>query len=213
MIFALLDYLQYRSNRGPYSPARIAREGGILAVPGPAARFANHDCNWLFYYHAKGAWRSWLVNYLTSSIWSHTGVFTENGCVCDATTSGVVEHPFSDYLDGRSYYALVRVAVPLSEAMKQRTLGFLRNSVGAGYNWAGVWRLFFATVIGRHMNFRWKFAADILVFLLFWLPLAFLWQPIIFLIGATAAIYVLCLGLTTPARRRMAVRTGIVSPG
>jgi hypothetical protein len=57
----------------------------------------------LFFYHGCNSFSSWLVMYFTSSIWSHTGAFTENGFVVDATTSGVIERPLYDYFDGKSY--------------------------------------------------------------------------------------------------------------
>jgi cell wall-associated NlpC family hydrolase len=50
-----------------------------------------------------------LVMYYTSSAWSHMGVFTENGNIIDATTGGVIEHPLSDYFDGKSYIVVKRL--------------------------------------------------------------------------------------------------------
>src|SRR6266853_580503 len=103
MIFAILDYMDYRCRRGAYSDALLRAEGGRLAAGENFPRPEQFKTGDLVFLHTADSFLSWLVMYYTSSVWSHVASVSENGYIIDAATSGVLEHPFSDYLDGKSY--------------------------------------------------------------------------------------------------------------
>jgi len=103
MLFALLDYYRYRSQREIYSTAYIRERNGHLLTrenfPDPTVFKPGS----VFFIHRRVSLTSWFIMYVTSSPWNHTGIFTGDGTVVEALTGGTIEHPFSDYLDGRSY--------------------------------------------------------------------------------------------------------------
>ncbi len=109
MFFAAYDYFRYRSGTGRYSPEAIRKQGGVLASP-ELENIANcmTPGNILFL-HTRNSFLSWMVMYYTDSLWSHTGMIADNRNIIDATTSGVIEHPFSDYLDGRSFICIYKL--------------------------------------------------------------------------------------------------------
>ncbi len=87
-----------------------------------------------FVYHTRDSFLSWLVMYYTVSVWSHVGTFTEHGHIIDATTAGVIEHPLSDYFDGKSYIIILAVKDGLySEEQAAKSLEWGRSQIGCGF--------------------------------------------------------------------------------
>jgi hypothetical protein len=138
MIFAALDYLRYKLRKGNYSDSAIRAEGGRLAIAENFADWERLASGHIFMYHGADSILSWSVMYFTSSIWSHTGMFTEHGRIVDSTTGGVVEHSLSDYFDGRSYMAILTFKEPLSLQESSSLVTSLRRDVGCRFNWRGI---------------------------------------------------------------------------
>ena len=163
MLFAIFDYIKYRSRKGAYSDLAIRADGGQLATkdikPSPE-ELKTGDCILL---HTTDFLLSWMVMYYTSSVCSHVAIVSENGCVIDATLSGVIEHPLRDYLDGRSYILIRRPVKELTDEGCRNMLAFGRGSIGNGYNWFGAIRMFLKTVFGLHANFRMCYCLDFLL--------------------------------------------------
>ncbi len=107
---------------------------------------------------------SWLVMYYTSSIWSHCALFGKKGELFDATTSGVIKHAASDYLDGESYLSVI--VLPMDEDTRKRIVAASEELIGCGYNWKGVIRIFLNTLIAKRHKWRLKFSLDIYVILI-----------------------------------------------
>jgi hypothetical protein len=136
VLFATLDYVQYRRQRGRCRPAVLARGGWKLAIrenfqgseaPQPADAFLMHT---------RVSTLSWLVMYVTNFPGSHAGVFGYDGLVIDATTAGVIQHPFSDYLDGQSYLRVLHASRRATPNQQRDAVGFAQSQLGAPYGWA-----------------------------------------------------------------------------
>lgn len=171
MIFALLDYLQFRLQKGVYSPNRIKDQGGKLSIESNFPDYKKHEIGNIFFLHGRDSIKSWGVMYYTNSIWSHTGMFTENSNVTHATTGGVVEHDFAHLLDGESYISIMQLKETLTEIQKEKMLEFSRDQIGCGFNWNGVIKMWISILVGSHAQFRIQYWVDIILLIL---PLFFL---------------------------------------
>lgn len=187
-----------------YSDENIIKQGGRLAVPENFTKVALFGPRYLFFCHTRYSVISWLIMYYTSSVWSHVGHFSEKGLVIDTTTSGVIEHPFSDYFDGRSFIVIMSLKEGLaSEEKLTKVLQWNRNRLGSRFDWIGIFRFFWAIVLGRIHHYRIRFSGDFLIMALLFATLS-LWNPMIkILIGSVSAIYMLTVIANTPRRRAM----------
>ena len=137
MVFALVDYLRYRTRRGRYDPALLESQRWVRATPenfeGPNARPPGTG----FVIHRQGSAVSWLIMYVQQHPASHAGLFAHEGMVVDALTSGVVKHPLADYLDGESYLLdLVGPEGPSAEAREDALAWVEESYIGFAYAWA-----------------------------------------------------------------------------
>lgn len=162
MLFALLDYYRYRSQRGIYSTAYIRERNGPLLTrenfPDPTVFKPGS----VFFIHRRVSLTSWFIMYVTSSPWNHTGIFTGDGTVVEALTGGTIEHPFSDYLDGRSYMSAYTPPYPSANG-PMNAVAHVRSMIGVPYNWLGVLRLGAKILLGRHSHYRPRLSIDVLV--------------------------------------------------
>ncbi len=165
MLFATWDYLCYRLGKGIYSPAQLERQGAQLGTRENFPDFANCKPGDASFLHTRGSFLSWMIMYYTDSIWSHVGIFEENGQVIDATTGGVLKHQFYDYCDGFTYIA-IRHLKDATDEQRGRGLRWLETQIGKGYNWGGVVRLFLMIIMGKKAPYRFRFFLDFLVLLL-----------------------------------------------
>jgi hypothetical protein len=203
MLFAAIDYLQFTRRRGSYSDEAVRRDGGRLATSENFPDISGFRPDHLFFYHGAASILSWSVTYYTSSVWSHTGIFTEDGRVIDPTTSGVFEHPLSDYFDGKSYIKIMRLDPAPTLDQEAGILDFLRNQVEARFNWAGITRLFLMIICGAHANYRFRFSADILILLALLVPFALLHSVVGWTLSVIASVYLFIVCLNTSKRRAM----------
>ena len=120
-----------------------------------------------------------------------------------ATTRGVFEHPFCDYLDGKSYIIIKVLKEPLTTQQRAELLQSLRNDIGHGFNWIGVVRFFFRIVLGADASYRVRFSIDILLVIALLSLLGFLVSKFwgCFFVVA-ALIYCVVILLNIPIRRK-----------
>ena len=85
--------------------------------------------------------------YYTDSIWSHCGMFSENGQVIDQTISGGVEHDFYDYCDGKHYVAVYKLK-ELSDEQRDKLLSGMKSLLGPGYGWFQALVMFSRIILG-----------------------------------------------------------------
>ncbi len=204
MLFAILDYINYRRRRGHYSDESIRKEGGRLAAPENFPMLLDLGPRHRFVYHTRDSFLSWLVMYYTASVWSHVGNFTERGHIIDATTAGVIEHPLSDYFDGKSYIIILAAKKGLvSDEQLAKSLEWGRRQIGCGFNWPGLRRFFWSIVFGAHANYRFRVSGDILILLLVLCPLAYLSHTFGVLLLLVSSLYVFIVVMNTTKRRAM----------
>ena len=198
MLLALTDYICYRLGKGHYSPDAFAQQHAVLAIPEnfpDLSRFLPGD---IFFYHTRNSFISWIIMYYTNGIWSHTGTIAGGGRIIDATTSGVIEHPLSDYLDGNGYIAIKKIDI--TDAGREKMMAFMRQQLGKDFNWTGVLRLFLCIVFGAHAHYSVRYLMDFLLLaaamwaILFWTRLG--QMSIVFAVAA----YLIIVILNTPKR-------------
>lgn len=177
MICAITDYLFYKCKRGKYSHNNLLKQG---AQPGviPKGHVLDVKTGDMFFLHTRNSFLSWCVMYYTNSIWSHCGIIGENNLSFDSTTSGVIKHPFTDYLDENHYVAVGRIP-GISKEIRDKINPFLNSWVGAPYGWGHILRMFIIRISGRHDKYYYKFYIDIL----------FLFSPL-FIIGLINIVFI-----------------------
>jgi hypothetical protein len=199
MIFAAWDYLRYRLGKGVYSPSQLQRQGARLGTRENFMEIANCKPMDLFLLHTRKSFLSWMVMYYTNSIWSHVGMFAENGQVIDATTGGVFKHHFCDYCDGSTYIAIWHLK-GVTDEKREKAIRWSERQIGKAYNWAGVVRLFLMIILGKKEPYRFRFFLDFVVLML---PIAAfgLWHAVFYwLAGAVIATYGIAVAINVLRR-------------
>jgi hypothetical protein len=164
MIFALIDFLEYRLRRGKYSHERLLADGAFLAGPSTLWKLENVRDGDILFSHAICWTLGWVVMYVQDSPFCHTALLTAKRNVIEATLSGVVEQPASSYFDGKYYLRLGR-RNDLTVAQEQGAIAYARAQVGKPFNWAGVIYLGWLILIGGHRHYNPKHGLDILLIL------------------------------------------------
>ncbi len=191
MLFALFDYYQYRTRRGKYSASNIERGGARLATSENFADISSHRPGDVFFMHTMNSVISWLIMYFTDSMWSHVGIISQDDYVVDATTAGVIEHPFSDYLDGQAF--LLIVDTKIADERRAEALALVRSEIGTPYGWITVLRMGLDIVFGNRKDTHPRIFADVLIALtLLSLP-ALRWRGWMCVSGPLAACYLIAL--------------------
>lgn len=162
MLFALLDFRNYRRRLGRYSHASMIRKGLALATQDNFPNWRSLPLGHLLFASTSGSLLSWLVMYTTNGVFSHSAMIYGGGMVNDVTTGGVVRHSMSDYFDGTSY---LEVLPPPQGTDLEWARNFMDSIVGDGYNWFGVLRLGLNIAIANHPSFSWRPAADLVLVL------------------------------------------------
>lgn len=134
MLFAALDYAEYHLQRGKYSKARLAQSGWRLAVPENFLAKNEPPPGSMFILHTGKSFVSWIVMYVDDGPASHTGICVGRGHVVDTTTSGTLLHPFTDFLNGKSW--IMVMDPPMTIQQRQRVVENAYGLVGnVGYAW------------------------------------------------------------------------------
>jgi len=192
MIFALVDYLQYRWRRGRYSERSLEEKNLRRATEENFADFRDYSLGDMLYVSTADSFKSWIVMYWTNAVISHVATFYGDGILHDCTTGGVIRHSFSDYLDGKSYLGVMRLPAGLD---KEKMKAFLDRTVGDGYNWRGVFRLALLISSGAHPSFSWRLYLDIaliiasLIWVFILVPVTLAVVPMIGLIALTVVVF------------------------
>lgn len=193
VLFALTDFALYLARRGPYNDGAIRGLGGVRADPAEAVVPTVSNSVSTFFLHPVRSPISWVIMYLTSSPWSHTGIVFPDGVAFDATVSGVRQHPIADYLDGRGYIGFATAhSIPAENQEAARS--FFQATVGDGYNWRGAQRLGLSIVLGSHRHWRPRIFADVGLTLLGFAALANWHGPCAMIALVAFYTYVVILG-------------------
>jgi hypothetical protein len=200
MIFALIDVVQYRLQRGRYSSRRLEEQGGALAVSSNFSAPGVLEPGNFFFLHKRVSLASWIIMYMTSGVWSHQGVIVHDKQIVDATPGGIRKHPFSDYLDGRSYIAVI--AVPTTQDRLQEGLDFAEATVGLRYSWGMVFGRALMILSGRNADYRPRISIDLILTLGILVAVSFEWPTNMAALALFAVPYTLMVVLNWPERRR-----------
>lgn len=165
MIFALLDYWQYRRLPGRYgilhreSVIRFAFRGSLpeelieVLRPGDA-----------IFVQTLNSFLSWSVMYLTKSEFSHVATYMGNSLISHATTSGLVIEPIAHIFSPDAL--ILPCSLKLSEEESKKLADFHRANEGRPYSWSSVIRKGVRILTGREpWFFRWTFIADLIIVL------------------------------------------------
>lgn len=163
MIFASIDYWKYRKRKGRYSHQALTNQGLSLATLDNFRNYKSYPLGHILFVSTTDSALSWAIMYCTNSTLSHTAIFYGNGVLQDCTTSGVVRRSFDRYLDGKSY---LKVTPPPRGTNLAHMREFMNQSLGAHYNWLGIFRTLINIVIGNDPNSSWRIYWDLLMMLL-----------------------------------------------
>lgn len=201
MLFAALDYWQYLRQRGPYSHTSLEHQGGLLLTPTNFPDPADLKVGDLFLVHTRTDFRSWAVMYATSSVWSHIALVSEFGYLLDATTSGIVEHPFNDFLDSQSYGRFGQVPYRNENDVAQ-VVAAGRAYIGNRFSWKSVCLTGLQIVLGRHPDYHPKLMGDVLVTLMVLALPGLRWRKWAYCVACIVLAYLIAVLLSKPLRDR-----------
>ena len=166
MLFAVVDYIKYKLQKGIYSPKSIQEHGAVLAEPSLLPKLEKFGPGDFLFVHTADSILSWAVMYYTGpTIWSHEALFGKDGYLYDCTTQGVMEHHISDYFDGKSYILVFPLNSKISENKKKKGILWLEQQIGSKFNWKGIFFFWLAIISGNDEDFRMCCVADILILL------------------------------------------------
>jgi hypothetical protein len=201
MLLALIDYLQYRFQKGPYSQEILRSQGTILAREELFNHYKDLGNDHLCFVHSRVCWRSWLIMYYTDGIFSHVANLAGGGQLFHATTSGVKKESIRILLNARNYIKVGRLH-QVSPEQQSKLSEFLESQVDCPFNWLGVFRMYGSILLGSHASFRWRFALDLEIVLLSLLLLFQNNAAAVFCFGSLGGIYIIVLIITSSVRKR-----------
>ncbi len=187
MIFALVDYLRYRFQRGQYAPQKLKKDGWFLADESSLTKLKAVGNGGTLFSLPVNSFTSWVVMYCQGGPPSHVAMLTKEGTVIEAITAGVVERPVSVYFDGKHYLQIW--ILPLDAEGGKRMLSFARSQIGCRYGSEQVVRLGLLILLGDHHHWRPQISFDVLIFLATaWLS-AYKLPPLRWVILALGVVY------------------------
>ncbi len=160
MLYAAIDYWNYRHRRGRYSARAMEDQGFALAVESSFPDYKKIPLGHIAFVSTSGSLASWAIMYACDGVISHTTMFYGSGVLHDTITSGVQRRQFAEYFDGSSYIA---ITAPPSGTDLASAKAFMDSTLGASYNWFGIARLGLAKLIGNHQGAPWYLCADVLL--------------------------------------------------
>ena len=181
MVFAIIDYINYKLKRNQYSFAEIKEQGG----------FELNDKNYdrvfplrpgIILIHHPNSFISWLIMYFDGGVWSHTINPYDEVNVFDVTLGGSIIHSFKDYFNKGIYAMIFCFNIPEDKVDFEIGEKLAKERAGNKYGYYKALRLFFFIVTGRHHSYRIKFTIDILMILI-------LFHTLFILFGMTTQIF------------------------
>jgi len=167
VIFALVDYLQYRYRKGRYHHDAIISQDWRLASKAEFDSDPTPLVGDVFVVSTMESPISWAVMYYTNSLASHVAAFGQNWDVYDCTIDGVIKTKFYGYLDEKSYL-MIKQAPAIVRSQPEEVLNYMKESLGQPYGWGLLFYMFLQIVFcSAPARFRWRVPIDFfLVFLL-----------------------------------------------
>ena len=161
MLFALFDYMHYRTETGrfarnaPASPMGAAFAGTL--PPGVLDLLEPGDCIFTCRY---GSMLIWAVMYFTSSEISHVAMYIGDGVIAHSTLGGVLKQEIGTLFgdDVRLLPVHLGAKSDQQEAIKK----VIERSIGRPFGWRFVRAKLLSILSGRDVAyFRWRFFIDV----------------------------------------------------
>jgi hypothetical protein len=157
MIFALLDYCQYRLRNGRYSAERFAKMNAFLANPDKIGAIRGAQIGVMFV-HPLNSFVSWIIMYVTGGPWSHVALLTGKGTIFEATTAGQMERRPDVYFTSQNYVCVMYR--PSTVEQRDKLEEYVKRQTGGGYNFRGAVLLGLNTIATQP---PWPVFADALI--------------------------------------------------
>lgn len=183
MIFAIVDYFNFRHQRGRYSRNNHKEPmayGFDKLIPKNIQTSLQEGDTVLSTSFDSGI--SWAIMYFTSSLISHVSAYIGNGQIIHGTLSGSRKDLIETLYGEKSRFIIVRPPIP-KEKQSQNEIDY-SDFENIPYSMKTVLKKLFLIVSGRDWPYyRWKFYFDILIlFLLIDLPFIYFFNISIFLL-------------------------------
>lgn len=210
MLFAAIDFVQYRLEKGRYRNDRLQERGWRRASAENFLGDAEPAPVEALLFHPRHSLVSWLIMYISNNPASHVALCVGDGDVYHSTTAGVLRQPLSRFLDGQSLIKVRTLPVVMTEEEQARTRTVMAGLSGVRYNWRSTIRQGLGHLVGQEnpgylLSFgrdtspvNWRLYADVLT--MFGIVGRALLPP--YAVAAASLGYVLVLGvnLTRAAR-------------
>jgi hypothetical protein len=164
VIFALIDYLRYRFQKGPYSLRKLERDGWFVGDKSSLDVLKAANDGDILCCQPLNSPASWIVMYFQGGPCSHVAMLTKQGNVIEAIASGVVERPASVYFDGK-HYLTIRHHQQWTEEMGRALVSSMRKLIGCRYGWGKLVSLGFHILIGNTSDWRPRIGIDAFILL------------------------------------------------
>lgn len=203
MLFACLDYLQYRFHVGRYSAQQLSAAGGFLADGSSLKRLDGIRDGDIIGCHPIDSLVGWAVMYIQDYPFSHVGLLTKERTVVETTLSGTIERSAASYFDGKHYLRIVR-REGMYATSEEGVIAAARSRIGGAYDWSGAIYVGLVALAGGHPHYRVRHSLDILVtlgglaFLLWRFPTLSCWS-----VGALAVGYTVIVSVNRLRQRHI----------
>ncbi|MFI1176826.1 hypothetical protein [Streptomyces melanogenes] len=211
MLFAAIDFVQYRWEKGRYRNDRLQERGWRSALAENFSGTAEPAPVEALLFHPRHSLVSWLIMYISNNAASHVGLYVGDGDVYHSTTAGVLRQPLSHFLDGQALIKVRSLPVAMTEEEQARARTVMTGLSGTRYNWRSTIRQGLGHLVGREkpsylMSFgrdtshvNWRLYIDVVI--TFGIAGLTLFPP--YAVGAAALGYVLVLGVNLPRSARL----------
>ena len=116
MLFAAIDYYQYKNRKGKYSHEVLTNFGLRKACESEFPNWKDVKLGGILFVHTANSRLSWLVMYFENIPISHVAMLDDGGTVHELTTQGYARHSLNNYFNGASYLKITNVKLRRSEA-------------------------------------------------------------------------------------------------
>lgn len=161
MLFALIDYLNYRHKRGRYArDFRMSIMGGAFEGSLPETALQLLRPGDILLIQTLGWPISWLIMYLTKSEISHVAFYVGDKRISHATLGGVTIDPIETLFSPDT--RILPCTWPMADEKRSEIVALLKDEfLGRPYGWSAVFLKGFRIVTGRDWPyFQWKVFAD-----------------------------------------------------
>ena len=138
MIFALVDYCNYRRGRGRYSAEQLSAANWLHATPEAFSGDNALRPGDAVVVHTKGSLTSWVLMYFQQSPANHNFFVIDNGDIVDVDRTGVHVKRLDHYLTGQYWFCTsqnLAIRNGMTDDQRRASVDFAKGEIGKGYAW------------------------------------------------------------------------------